>query len=458
MSSRDTSPNSSNPAAKLPCFVVPHTQNDRFFGRGATLDEMFATLAPLNTNDAQEHRVGLGSATLILSGLGGIGKTQTAVEFVHRHRKDYNAILWVTADSAEKLAQAFINFAQELKLVDGRPSAMNDRTLTRDLVLGWLALPRYNAKGHEHHGPSEATWLLVFDNVDDPELLDGYWPRSSVGSVLITSRGPLTELYYTNPYRLPLQPFNTEETVTLLLELTSRDRDAEKAADLNTVAEITGGFPLAIFPFARLIAKQHLTFAEFARNYRNHSTHPNLFQRHLGAAEAHGYPYTLASALLLENLEHSRYFLEVISFLDPDKIPEYIVDASGRQFDTDMAGFPHTSGEYQTARAELLNCSLVSRDRDSETLGIHRLTQDAVRAAMDDERYSTVFTSALQLLHSSWPYKEFSFWNETDRWQRCDELYPHLQRMMKLMGRLDPPRKITSAHIKPPQVVLEAAW
>jgi KaiC/GvpD/RAD55 family RecA-like ATPase len=79
-----------------------------------------------------------------LCGLGGMGKTQIAVHFVYRHRNDFDAILWVHADTETKLLVSFKNFAVELGFWD---EATSDQAGAKTAVIDWLqetGKPRLN--------------------------------------------------------------------------------------------------------------------------------------------------------------------------------------------------------------------------------------------------------------------------------------------------------------------------
>jgi NB-ARC domain len=149
-------------------FFVPYERNPVFTGR----EEL---IARLRTKLASSSAAAL-SQTEAISGLGGIGKTQTALEYAYRFRKDYTAVLWVTAETEQTLSAGFSAIAQLLQLPE-RDSPEQDEV--RKAVLRWLE--------------SQEQWLVVFDNIDKPELLKAYLPRQYRGHVLLTSRARVFE-------------------------------------------------------------------------------------------------------------------------------------------------------------------------------------------------------------------------------------------------------------------------
>lgn len=70
---------------------VPYLRNPFFTGREDTLRHLHQALKAENAV-ALSHPQGI-------SGLGGIGKTQTAFEYAYRYGAEYHAVLWVRADT-----------------------------------------------------------------------------------------------------------------------------------------------------------------------------------------------------------------------------------------------------------------------------------------------------------------------------------------------------------------------
>jgi SEFIR domain len=106
-----------------------------------------------------------------LSGLGGVGKTQTAVEYAHRHLAEYAYALWATAGSREALISSYVTIASLLRL----PESDNpDQMLAVEAVERWLV--------------SSQGWLLILDNADDLGVVREFIPPGRNGHVLLTTR------------------------------------------------------------------------------------------------------------------------------------------------------------------------------------------------------------------------------------------------------------------------------
>ena len=115
---------------------MPRRHNPFFTGREDILEDLHQRL----TSDQTAAL----SQTAAISGLGGIGKTQTAVEYAYRHREAYQAVLWTQADTKTNLNNSYQAIADLLEL-PGR----DDPEQVISAVKRWLE--------------TESGWLLVFD-------------------------------------------------------------------------------------------------------------------------------------------------------------------------------------------------------------------------------------------------------------------------------------------------------
>jgi hypothetical protein len=110
---------------RLPYHFLQHVvRNDRFFGREDILSQV---LSILNANTPRTHSVAL-------YGLGGVGKTQVATEFVYRNLDRYKIILWLHADSTETLKDQFVVVARNVGFAGANPN----QEYCCEAVLHWL--------------------------------------------------------------------------------------------------------------------------------------------------------------------------------------------------------------------------------------------------------------------------------------------------------------------------------
>lgn len=391
--------------------------------------------------------------TFAICGPGGMGKTQIATEFIYLHKDRFDAIFWIYADEEAKVAESFSQIALKLGLVSKDSVDARDKAITRGLVIGWLADPVKYVDPYDEHLTEQATWLLVFDNVDNPEVLGDYWPIDGPGCVLFTSRDPLAKnSVYLARNGIDLQPFSAEEGSKFLCKLT------RKSGDSSGVTQRLGGLPLALTQMAGVIIRRDLTFDEFTKTYDEEESRETLLSLQYGQPKLRvGYEHsTIASVWALESLKHGRALLEVLSFLDPDGIHEIILTTHADV--VSLANFPKSSSAYQAARTELLQCSLVSRDKAVGKIQVHRLIQDTARAKLNEEEYKAVFSAAITLISSLWPYQTFSWRHGVARWQVCEQLFPHIRKLKGHAERLKYTYETLEADLELAKLLTDAGW
>ena len=133
-----------------------------------------------------------------------MGKTSIANEFIYRYEKEFDAVFWVTADESSKIIECLAVITTELGLVSAADS--HDAPAVRKALPGWLSNPLKSYRQLDHVNPKRASWLIVFDNVDQTEILNKFWPRDAAGCVLVTCRNPFVKKF------VYLRNFGTEVT------------------------------------------------------------------------------------------------------------------------------------------------------------------------------------------------------------------------------------------------------
>jgi hypothetical protein len=224
-------------------WLVPYARNPFFTGREEILDLLRQTL---------EKR-----KSAALSGLGGLGKTQTAVEYAYQHRAHYTAVFWAKAESRDQLLGDFVSIARMLNL----PSIQaKEQEVTVVEVKQFL----------ETH----AGWLLILDNADDLDLAREFLPHDPQGYLLLTTRaralGGVGE-------RFSIGEMQPEEGALLLLRragLVAKDasfasaKEAERSVALQISQEKLGGLPLALDQSGAFIEETPSSLTECLSFYR----------------------------------------------------------------------------------------------------------------------------------------------------------------------------------------------
>jgi NB-ARC domain len=214
---------------------------------------------------------------VVLTGLGGVGKTSLAVEYVYRQRADYDLVWWVNGEQPASLLAGLAALAGQLGLAADAPQEARAAALR-----GWL----------ERH----QRWLLVLDNFDDPQTVVELLPRSATGQVVITSRTgvgwePLASM-------LPVEVLAPTDAAGLLLTRTREIGPAAEAA-ATTLAATLGGLPLALEQAGAYVASTGtVTLAVYAELFATRAL--ELLKR----GQPLGYQHTVATtwSLALQTL------------------------------------------------------------------------------------------------------------------------------------------------------------
>ncbi|MFD0480866.1 hypothetical protein ACFQ0B_81615 [Nonomuraea thailandensis] len=145
---------------------LPRRPAAAFVGRDAALTSLRQVL---------EGKPGTGVISQAVLGLGGVGKSELALQYAHRHRQDYELVWWIDADSPDLIRTGLAALAQALAC--GIDSVAAEQATVEEAAgwaVGWLAA---------HPG-----WLVIFDNVEEVADVEPYLARLAHGHVLITTR------------------------------------------------------------------------------------------------------------------------------------------------------------------------------------------------------------------------------------------------------------------------------
>ena len=373
---------------------VPHPRNPSFTGREAEI-------AGLRERLDRKRKTALAQA---ISGLGGIGKTQTAVEYAYRYRDEYKAVLWVDADSTLSLKSGCSEIARQMPLRHDE----KDLDQAAAAVKYWLG--------------THPDWLLILDNADDPAVLKPFLPTDHEGHILITSRAQdFQHLGILDPVELGELPI--EDATAFLLRRCGREGadEAERGAARELAGELDG-LPLALEQATAYIVATRATFQRYLESYRT---------RGLARLEARQpalgrYPKSVATTwaanfeAVQADSEAAADVLRLSAFLAPDAIPFELLTRGVSQLGPALEA-ALSSADPLVVRDVLLaldRFSLVRVDGERETFGIHRIVQEVLKLAMADALRRLCAERAVRAVNQAFPAVEYA------NWPLCDRLLP----------------------------------
>jgi tetratricopeptide (TPR) repeat protein len=388
---------------------VPFSHNPFFTGR----EEI---LALIRARFQTDHATAL-SQPQAMSGLGGIGKTQIALEYTHRYRHDYQAVLWSRADTREALISGYVAIAHLLNLPQ---KDEQDQGPVVQAVLRWLT--------------AQAGWLLILDSADDLTMVREFLPTAFDGHVLLTTRA---QAMGGLAYRLEVDTMDGEVGALLLLRragLVAHDASLETAspADVALASEITeelGGLPLAIDQAGAYVEETQCGLAWYLQLYQTRRA--RLLQRRGGVVPDHPELVATTWSLSFERVEQLRPaaadLLRLCAFLHFDAIPEEIITQGASHLGPRLSSVKEDPLLFDDIIAILGAYSLIRREPGSRILSIHRLVQAVLRDAMDEKLAQQWANQAVQAINQVFPDGEFA------TWPRCERLLPHALACVRLL-------------------------
>lgn len=353
-------------------FRLPYPRNPYFTGR----KEVFLQVAE------QLAATGLCG----ISGLGGMGKTQVALEFAYRQAAQYQHAFWIRSDTPQALSANAADIAEVLDL----PDRLQDHAVTA--VREWLE--------------NKENWLLVLDAADHLEVLQPLWPQSFRGHILVTSRSPIQHrIGITSP--IELQPLSDPEALAFFQ--IRAGRELSETGEISAATELArelGNLPLALEQAVAYVAANRSRFDDYLKGYRRRRIQV------LRPPIAGGYAESISTTWALnfrevEQLAQSADLLRFSAFLAPDHIPlELIEEAAPDLGDSiasalrDVLDDPLTLDE---TLEPLTRYSLVRRNLSNRTYSVHRVVQAVILDGMPIENQKIWAERATRAIQKCFP-------------------------------------------------------
>ncbi len=363
---------------------IPFSHNPNFTGRVDLLEKLQEALSSGEHAAITDYQA--------ITGLGGVGKTQLALEYAYNHLDDYQVIWWVRSEDTATLAADYANLAAKLALPE---KTSQDQSTIISAVRSWL---------EQNDG-----WLLVFDNAQDPGDLKDYLPKVSGGHVIITSR---ESNWGGTAKTLPVDVFSREESIEFLRKRTGGEDGAEALADA------LGDLPLALEQAGAYIEETGITLSDYLSRFQEEQVEV------LKRGKPSSYPATVATTWELSfkrvqaESDAGADLLRLCAFLAPDNIPKSLLAEGAELLPEPLAYVVTKPLEFDDAVAAPKRYSLLTFA--DNLLSIHRLVQAVTRNRLSDEGQRIWAEAALRLVDGSFPDS-----NYVRAWPSCSAILPH---------------------------------
>jgi tetratricopeptide (TPR) repeat protein len=385
-------------AQPQPIWNVPYRRNPFFTGRESVLVALHRRLTTTKATALTQPQA--------ISGLGGIGKTQIAVEYAYRHRDEYYDVVWVNAATRETIITSFLDLAETLKLPEKQEQ---DQSNVVAAMQRWF-------RDHDH-------WFLIFDNADDLILAEEYLPANENGHLLLTTRqqspGTLAD-------SIDIDTMDQDEGTLLILrraKLLAPDvplahAKPEDRTQAERIVAVLDGLPLALDQAAAYIEETRCSLTTFLQAYQD--ARADLLRRRGRTSKEHPLPVSTTWKLSFERVQQANLsaadLLDVCAFLAPDAIPEDMLIAGASELGPHLAALKDHPLQWNEAIATLLDFSLIRRTREQHNLSMHRLVQEVLRMEMDEPTRKTWAERCVRAMNEAFPQVDFTTWSQCERY------------------------------------------
>jgi tetratricopeptide (TPR) repeat protein len=346
---------------------------------------------------AVRERLLAGDRTVVqaFQGMGGVGKTQLAIEYAHRFARSYDVAWWVDAEQAGLIGDQFAALGMALGCV--QPGAGTGAVRT-------AVLADLHQRGR---------WLLVFDNAENPADIAGWLPGGA-GHVLITARA---RAWAEVAVPVEVDVLDRAESTSILQSRVS----GLEASDAGRLAAELGDLPLAVAQAAGFMAETGMPPGQYL----------DLLATQAGklldqAAAGSSYPRSLAAVtwLAIGRLDRedpaAAQLASVCAFLAPEPVPGDLFTSVPGELPGELAARAADPLAWRQVLAQLARQSLARVDQRG--LVMHRLTQAILRERLTAEQSSATRACTEAMLAAADPGDPI----DPVSWPRWAQLMPHL--------------------------------
>jgi tetratricopeptide (TPR) repeat protein len=382
-------------------------RNRNFTGREQLLDEL-------------QRRVTTDNTVLLpyaLYGLGGVGKTQLAIEYAYRYSNDYEVVWWIQADQPALIRSSFAELAPRLGITGLIPGRVEDAA-----AAAFDALRR---------GSPSDRWLLIFDNADQPEEVRIFMPPGP-GHIIITSRNRgWAQVIDT----IEVDVFTRSDSQKFLSRRISGITDM----DADRLAEELGDLPLALDQAASFLMETALTVDTYLQLMHMEGSRV-LAENPM----SDGYPLPIAAAWSLsvtrlrEQDPNAMKLLQLCAFFGAAPISLELLERGRYVLDSPLKQVLSDSIMMSRALRALSRYSLARIDNHRRTLEVHRIIQRLIRDELAPDDHFNLRHEVHLLLAAADPGGP----DKVENWQKYADLLAHVGPAEALICRVHEVRKL----------------
>ena len=360
-------------------FMVPYDKNEQFTGRNnllQTLEEMLSEVVPRQYN----HRVAL-------YGMGGVGKTQTAIAYVYANQDKYDRIYWISAASEATLLSGFQEIGSRTGCAPA--NANSDPKEVATIVRAWLQ--------------TQDNWLVVIDNLDQIDIIKDYLPdRGSRKHTLITTRNPDAKGIPARGLEVVIP--DVDDSIEMLCTLAEMDLEAHKDEARQVVEEL-GCLPLAIDQAASYVRTVTKSFSLFLDGYqkRRSEIHKWVPKGNRQYSYSVANTWSVSFKYLQDVQPITAKLFQVLSFLNPDSILVDFIIAASAAFENDVREFVRDFVKFTEALLSLESLSLIKWSRETNALSIHRVIQAVVEDELSESSLVSCMSTIVEICDIATP-------------------------------------------------------
>ena len=386
-----------------PVCNIPYRRNPFFTGREDLLQQLHEYFTQAKTAALTQPPA--------ITGLGGIGKTQVAVEYAYRYKEAYHDVFWVNATARETLIEGFVAIARLLALP---AKDEQDQTMIVAAVQQWLA--------------NHTEWLLILDNADDLQLVMEFLPTGNTGHLLLTTR---EQAWGSVARNFTVKKMDETEGVLFLLRraniLKSPDAPLSQASSAQqataaAIVKAMDGLPLALDQAGAYIEETPSTLDAYLKAFQRRQA--ELLQERGKDLNYQHKPVATTWSLNFEQVEQlnptAADLLRFLAFLAPDAIPEEMIIAGASELGPQLQKLSTDETLLDQPMKVLNRFSFVQRDTDKHLLFIHRLVQAVLRATLTRKTQREWAERTVRALDLAFPDV-----TNVELWAQCERVLPH---------------------------------